>query len=71
MIEDALLYGEFECVENFKNVFIGHTTTLGLDNQTNKVVLVANKIYMMDTGAAYEGVRLSIMNIKTKQIFQD
>lgn len=53
-------------VEEFNNIFIGHTTTMcwKKDIPINKDI-----IWNLDTGAGFKG-KLTIMNIDTKEYFQ-
>lgn len=50
----------------YKEIYIGHTPTL---NFGSKKPIHACEVWMMDTGAGW-GARLSMMDIKTKEIFQ-
>ena len=68
MIEKGTLqgHGKFKMVENFKDVFIGHTSTQnwGIMDPIN-----AANIWNIDTGAGFRG-KLTIMNVETKEYFQ-
>lgn len=57
---------KFKMVDNFKEVFIGHTATINWD--TDKPMRAAN-IWNLDTGSGFAG-KLTIMNIETKEYFQ-
>lgn len=50
----------------FKEIFIGHTPTLGYDET---LPMHACNVWNMDTGAAYYG-KLSAMNIDTREVWQ-
>lgn len=58
-------------ITEFKEVYVGHTTTSFYNSKAggNQVPLNFFEIWMMDTGAGWEG-KLSLMNIDTKEIFQ-
>jgi len=68
MVEKGTLqgHGKFKMVENFKDVFIGHTSTQnwGIMDPIN-----AANIWNIDTGAGFRG-KLTIMNVETKEYFQ-
>ncbi len=53
-------------ITKYKEIYLGHTPTL---NFGSKLPINACEIWMMDTGAGYGGP-VSMMNIKTKEIFQ-
>jgi len=57
---------KFKMIENFKEVFIGHTTT---ECWKKTVPMHAANIWNLDTGAGMFG-KLSIMNVDTKEYFQ-
>lgn len=64
---EALERPKFKMIENFKEVFIGHTTTEMW--KTTKPMNAAN-IWNLDTGAGNITGKLTIMDIKTKQYWQ-
>jgi serine/threonine protein phosphatase 1 len=55
-------------IDQFKEVYIGHTPTIGLDSNQTTPLHMGN-IIMMDTGACFKG-KLSIMDIDTKEVWQ-
>jgi serine/threonine protein phosphatase 1 len=57
---------KFRMIENFKEVFIGHTTTECWKKITP---MHAANIWNIDTGAGMYG-KLTIMNVETKEYFQ-
>ena len=57
---------EFKIKDNFKEIFIGHTTTMNWN--TDKPIKAVN-IWNLDTGAGFKG-KLTIMNVDTKEYFQ-
>ena len=57
---------KFRMVTKFKEIFIGHTSTINW--KTDKPMKAAN-IYNIDTGGGYSG-RLTIMDVKSKQFWQ-
>jgi len=57
---------EFKIKDNFKEIFIGHTTTMNWN--TDKPIKAVN-IWNLDTGAGFKG-KLTIMNVDTKKYFQ-
>lgn len=57
---------KFKMIENFKEVFIGHTTTEFW--KTDKPMHAAN-IWNLDTGAGWFG-KLTIMDVDTKEFWQ-
>lgn len=63
---EGLTIGKFKMIENFKEVFIGHTTTECW--KTDKPMHAAN-IWNLDTGAGMYG-KLTIMDVKTKEFWQ-
>lgn len=70
----ALSYGsminnshKFKMVDNFKEVFIGHTTT-SCWNKECKPMKAAN-IWNLDTGGGFEG-KITIMNVDTHEYWQ-
>lgn len=70
---DLINYAIEHIILNYKNVFIGHTTTqflgnrLMLDDIYKPIIL--NNLIMMDTGAGFNG-RLSIMDINTRKYWR-
>ncbi|MCD6597544.1 MAG: fructose-bisphosphatase class III [Bacteroidales bacterium] len=60
------LIGKEQNLTKYKEIFIGHTPTL---NFNSKIPVHACEVWLMDTGAGW-GEKLSIMNIKTKEIIQ-
>lgn len=52
---------------NFNEIYIGHTPTIKYG--TNLPMKVFN-IYNLDTGSPYKNGKLTLMNIKTKEIYQ-
>lgn len=67
LIEQALS-GTHLGLQKHKEVYIGHTCTLHL-NETNKPMFVKNLINV-DTGSGYKYGRLTIMDIDTKKYWQ-
>ena len=63
---DSSVRPKFKMIENFKEVFIGHTTTECWKKTTP---MHAANIWNLDTGAGMYG-KLSIMNVETKEYFQ-
>jgi len=57
---------KFNMKDNFKEVFIGHTTTMIWKKDTP---MQAMNIHNLDTGAGFKG-KLTIMDINTKEYFQ-
>ena len=57
---------EFRLVTEFKEVFVGHTSTL--QYKTDRPMKAAN-IYNLDTGAGHFG-RLTIMDVESKRFWQ-
>ena len=57
---------EFEIVTHFKNIYIGHTSTIMW--KQDKPIIAAN-VVNMDTGAGWGG-RLSMMEVGTENLFQ-
>lgn len=57
---------KFKDKNNFKEVFIGHTTTT---TWNSKVPLHAANIWNLDTGGGFEG-KVTIMNIDTHEFWQ-
>jgi serine/threonine protein phosphatase 1 len=57
---------KFKMIENFKEVFIGHTTTI---SWKSTIPMFAANIINLDTGAGWFD-KLTIMDIKTKQYWQ-
>ena len=55
-------------IEQYKEVYVGHTPTLAMDSTKRTPVHLANVI-MTDTGAAFHG-RLSIIDIDSKEVWQ-
>lgn len=56
----------YKIKDNFKEVFIGHTTTTNWDKDNP---MRAANIWNLDTGAGFKG-RLTIMDVNTKQYWQ-
>src|SRR5690606_31062181 len=56
----------FRIKDKFKNIFIGHTTTLNW--KTTEPMFAAN-IINLDTGAGFNG-KVTIMNVETKEYWQ-
>lgn len=54
--------GKFNAIEQFKEVYIGHTAMNGLPHQFGN-------LWNMDTGSGFSGY-LSIINIDTKEVYQ-
>lgn len=74
LVEQALSYKEFngdkfKILDDFKEVYVGHTPTLSFGERTPLPVFPA-QIIMMDTGGAYPEGKVTIMNIETKEYFQ-
>lgn len=74
--------GQFKIKDNFKEVFIGHTSTTNWsvnEVKVNGIVIPGNRyidfpmkaanVYNLDTGAGFNG-KLTIMNVDTKQYWQ-
>ena len=57
---------KFKIANNFKEVFIGHTSTTNWG--TDKPMQAVN-IWNLDTGGGFKG-RLTLMNVDTKEYFQ-
>jgi len=57
---------KFKMIENFKEVFIGHTTT---ECWKQTVPMHAANIWNLDTGAGMYG-KLTIMDVDTKEFWQ-
>jgi serine/threonine protein phosphatase 1 len=57
---------KFKMKDNFKEVFIGHTTT---GNWKKDTPMKAANIWNLDTGAGFEG-KLTIMDINTHEFWQ-
>ncbi|GEO07277.1 metallophosphatase [Adhaeribacter aerolatus] len=55
-------------IPDYKEVYIGHTPTIRLDENQKKPLTMGN-IILMDTGAAFTGC-LSIMDLDTKEVWQ-
>ena len=58
--------GKFKIVDDFSEIFIGHTPTINWG--TDQPMKAAN-IWNIDTGAAYTG-RLTVMDVDTKEYWQ-
>lgn len=63
---DALIRPKFKNKNNFKEIFIGHTTTVNW--KTDKPMNKAN-IWNLDTGGGFSG-KVTIMDIDTKEYWQ-
>ena len=63
---EGVSHPKFKMIENFKEVFIGHTSTQfwGEDTPMN-----AANIWNLDTGGGWFG-KVSIMDVKTKEFWQ-
>lgn len=59
-------HGKFKIKDDFKDIFIGHTTTLNWN--TTEPMFAAN-IINLDTGAGFAG-KVTIMNVDTKEYWQ-
>lgn len=73
MLENAMFNNHVEFPNRFNEVFIGHTPTINYIKNGNIFdypILVANKIYMMDTGAPFPKGKLTIMNVNSKEFYQ-
>lgn len=57
---------KFRIHDNFKEVFIGHTSTINW--KTDKPINAAN-VWNLDTGGGYNG-KLTIMDVNTKEYWQ-
>lgn len=57
----------FKIKEDFKEIFIGHTTTMNWKKDTP--MNAAGKIWNVDTGAGFSG-KLTIMDVNTKEYWQ-
>jgi serine/threonine protein phosphatase 1 len=55
-------------IDQYKEVYVGHTPTTGLDD-TQTTPLQMGNIILMDTGACFTGC-LSIMDIDSKEVWQ-
>ncbi|MBN1184658.1 MAG: metallophosphoesterase [Bacteroidales bacterium] len=60
-------FGKERKLTSFDEVYVGHTPTIRFGYQTP---VKACEVWMMDTGAGWNGGYLSIMNIETKEYFQ-
>lgn len=76
---------KFKTKDNFKEIFIGHTSTInwseheenvtqgGIILQTNRIPITtpmnAANVWNLDTGAGFKG-KLTIMNVDTKEYWQ-
>lgn len=63
---DALVRPRFKMNGDFKEVFIGHTTTMNWKKDTP---MESANVINLDTGAGFKG-KLTIMNVDTKEIWQ-
>ncbi len=63
---DLAVRPAFKMYDKFKEVFIGHTTTMNW--KTDKPMNAAN-IWNLDTGCGFKG-KLTIMNVDTKEYYQ-
>lgn len=59
-------HGKFKMIEEFTEVFIGHTSTL---NWGRDLPINTANIWNLDTGAGFKG-KLTIMNVDTKEYWQ-
>lgn len=59
--------GKFKMQDSFKEIFIGHTTTM---NWGTTEPMNACNIWNLDTGAGGTKGKLTIMNVDTKEYFQ-
>lgn len=70
---DLIFYAKEHKIENYKHIFVGHTTTQYIANDLLQddiyVPLTLHNLTMMDTGAGFSR-RLSIMNIHTRKYWQ-
>lgn len=57
---------KFKMIENFKEVFIGHTTTMMWNEITP---MHAANIWNLDTGGGWNG-KISVMDVETKEFWQ-
>jgi serine/threonine protein phosphatase 1 len=55
-------------VPPYKEIYIGHTPTINLEEDQEKPLQMGN-IFLMDTGAAFTGC-LSIMDLDSKEVWQ-
>ncbi len=63
-------HGHPDKISTYNEIFIGHCPTISLnENYYSESPLHFCELWMMDTGAGYDG-KLSIMNIETKEVFQ-
>jgi serine/threonine protein phosphatase 1 len=73
MSEESKSKNKFKMVDNFLEVFIGHTPTLNWLNPDKSYITLPMKaanIYNLDTGGGYKHGKITIMNVDTKEFFQ-
>jgi serine/threonine protein phosphatase 1 len=63
---DLINYARHHRIEQFKHVFVGHTST---EMYGTVMPCTANNLTMLDTGAGWKG-RLTIMNVDTFEFWQ-
>lgn len=64
--------GKLMTVDNFSEIFLGHTATTNWDGPDNKPIttpIIRGGVYNLDTGGGWGG-KLTIMNVDTKEYFQ-
>jgi len=70
MVVDAIRASAGELIrENYVNVYCGHTPTILLNVYTSDVPIHKSNVWMLDTGASYDG-KLSVMCLETKEVWQ-
>lgn len=70
IVENAIFNESFKLPQGFNTIFVGHTPTFSFGDFLSYPQLLGDKIWCMDTGACYDGGKLSIMNIDSMEIFQ-
>lgn len=73
MSEESKSKNKFKMVDEFKNIFIGHTPTINWLDSNKKMIdtpIRAANIINLDTGGGYKEGRITIMNVETKEYFQ-
>lgn len=72
MIQQALK-SELYDINNFKEIFIGHSITINYLDQNGELItkpIIIDKLHNIDTGSGYINGKLTLMNVETKEIFQ-
>jgi serine/threonine protein phosphatase 1 len=66
---------KIKTIDNFNEIFIGHTTTIDwyqkINGKISKIITPMNSggVWNLDTGGGYDG-KLTIMNVDTKEYWQ-